>query len=43
MVWVPAGKYLQTKYDVNLAVFKAIKNNNITIPFPQRDVNIIKS
>jgi small conductance mechanosensitive channel len=41
--WVPTGKYFQTKYDVNLAVFKALKNNNITIPFPQHDVNIIKS
>jgi len=41
--WVPAGKYFQTKYDVNLAVFKALKNNNITIPFPQLEVNIIKS
>jgi small conductance mechanosensitive channel len=41
--WVPAGKYFQTKYDVNLAVFKALKDNSITIPFPQRDVNIIKS
>jgi small conductance mechanosensitive channel len=41
--WVPTGKYFQTKYDVNLAVFKALKKNNITIPFPQRDVNIVKS
>jgi len=41
--WVPTGKYFQTKYDVNLAVFKALKDNNITIPFPQRDVNIKKS
>jgi small conductance mechanosensitive channel len=41
--WVPTGKYFQTKYDVNLAVFKALKDNNITIPFPQRDVHMIKS
>ncbi len=41
--WVPTGKYFQTKYDVNLAVFKALKENKITIPFPQRDVNIVKS
>ena len=41
--WVPTGKYFQTKYAVNLAVFKAFKKANITIPFPQRDVNIIKS
>ena len=41
--WVPAGKYFQTKYDVNLAVFKALQKAKITIPFPQRDVNITKS
>jgi len=43
MVQAPTGKYFQTKYDVNLAIFKTLKNNNITIPFPQWDVNIIKS
>jgi len=41
--WVPAGKYFQTKYDVNLAVFKTLQKAKITIPFPQRDVNITKS
>jgi small conductance mechanosensitive channel len=41
--WVPSGKYFQTKYAVNLGVYKALKKANITIPFPQRDVNIIKS
>ncbi len=41
--WVPTGKYFQTKYDVNLAVFKALKDNKITIPFPQRDVHMISS
>ena len=41
--WVPTGKYFQTKYAVNLAVFKALKDAGITIPFPQREINIIKS
>jgi small conductance mechanosensitive channel len=41
--WVPSGKYFQTKYAVNLGVYKALKKSNITIPFPQRDVNIKKS
>jgi len=41
--WVPTGKYFQTKYAVNLAVFKAFKEADITIPFPQREVKIIKS
>lgn len=41
--WVPTGRYFQTKYAVNLAVFKALKDAGITIPFPQREINIIKS
>lgn len=28
--------------DVNLAIWDAFKENNITIPFPQRDVHLIK-
>ncbi|MHC4604892.1 MAG: mechanosensitive ion channel family protein [Planctomycetota bacterium] len=40
---VQTGKYFQTKYAINLAVFKALQKANITIPFPQREVNIIKS
>jgi small-conductance mechanosensitive channel len=31
------------KSDINLAIWKSFKENNITIPFPQRDVHIIKS
>jgi small conductance mechanosensitive channel len=41
--WVQTGSYFQTKYAVNLAVFKSLKDADITIPFPQLDVNIIKS
>jgi small conductance mechanosensitive channel len=41
--WVPTGKYFQSKFNVNLAVFNALKDNNITIPFPQRDVHMMKS
>lgn len=39
--WVPTAKYFQTSYAVNLAVFKALQDANITIPFPQRDVHIV--
>jgi len=30
------------KSDINLAIWKAFKENKVTIPFPQRDVHIIK-
>ena len=40
--WVPTKKYFQTLYRANLAVHKALKEAQITIPFPQRDVNLIK-
>ena len=41
--WVPTKKYFQTRYQGNLAVHKALQDARITIPFPQRDVNITKT
>ena len=41
--WVPTKKYFQTLYRGNLAVHKALKEAQITIPFPQRDVNLTRS
>ena len=41
--WVPTKKYFQTLYRGNLAVYKALQEAQITIPFPQRDVHISKS
>lgn len=38
--WVPTKQYFQTAYAVNLAVYRALKTANITIPFPQRDVHL---
>jgi small conductance mechanosensitive channel len=38
--WVPTKKYFQTLYLGNMAVHKALAEANITIPFPQRDVNL---
>ncbi|MDD5644624.1 MAG: mechanosensitive ion channel family protein [bacterium] len=40
--WVPTKKYFRTMHMTNLAVYKAIKGANITIPFPQRDVLLKK-
>lgn len=39
--WVPTVKYFQVSYEVNSAVYKALQEVGINIPFPQRDVHII--
>ena len=39
--WVPTETLFETKYEANLAVFKALSDNNIEIPFPQRHVHLI--
>lgn len=39
--WVPTAKYFQVSYKVNSAVYKALQEAGINIPFPQRDVHII--
>lgn len=42
-VWVPTQAYHRTRYQINMAVFQALKVAKITIPFPQRDVHLISS
>ncbi|MBI3319685.1 MAG: mechanosensitive ion channel family protein [Candidatus Omnitrophica bacterium] len=39
--WVPTQRYHQVLYAVNLAVWRALKANAITVPFPQREVRIV--
>lgn len=39
--WLPTVKYFDTLYRVNLAVFNALKDKDIEIPFPQREVRIL--
>ena len=38
--WVPTKLYFQTMYQANLAVYNALEQAGITIPFPQRDVHM---
>lgn len=38
--WVPTKKYYQTLYRGNMAVHKALHDAGITIPFPQREVQL---
>ncbi|MGJ8640324.1 MAG: mechanosensitive ion channel family protein [Opitutaceae bacterium] len=40
-VWVPTNAYHRTRYKINMAVFRALEDAKITIPFPQRDVHLI--
>lgn len=39
--WVPTERYYQTLFEVNQAVFEALKAAGITIPFPQREVRVV--
>lgn len=36
--WVPTEQYFEVQYQVNLAVFNSLKQAEIEIPFPQREV-----
>jgi small conductance mechanosensitive channel len=38
--WVPTKQYFQTLYQANLAVYNALEQAGITIPFPQRDIHM---
>jgi len=40
--WVKTDSFVSMTYSVNMDVYKALKANNITIPFPQREIKIIK-
>jgi small conductance mechanosensitive channel len=39
--WIPSRKYFSVLHKVNLAVYENLKQGNIDIPFPQRDVRIV--
>jgi len=39
--WVPTKSYYKTQYEVNLAIYHALHVNNISIPFPQREIRIL--
>lgn len=40
--WVSMDSYYESKYLVNQEVFKALKEAGVRIPFPRRDVHLIK-
>lgn len=39
--WVPTVKYYQALHAANLAVFKALAQAGIKIPFPQREIRVL--
>jgi len=41
--WVPTKMYFHLLYQVNLAIHKALTEAQISIPFPQRDIHIVKT
>ncbi len=42
-VWIPTERYYDLLYRVNLALFKALKEAGIEIPFPQREVRLLNT
>lgn len=38
--WVPTQNFFKIQYEVNLAVYQALNDAKITIPFPQREVHV---
>jgi small conductance mechanosensitive channel len=39
--WVPSGSFFEVQYAANRAVFKALGDAGLTIPFPQREVRVL--
>ncbi len=39
--WAPTLRYHELRYAVNLALFKALKNKGIEVPFPQREIRVL--
>lgn len=42
-VWCPQNVYWEVLFDVNKKIFDTFNQNGIVIPFPQRDVHLIKN
>ena len=40
--WAPTQKYYGLQYKVNLAIYKALQEAGVVIPYPQRDVRIVR-
>lgn len=41
-VWIPTDRYFELLHGLNLSIYRALQTNNINIPFPQREVTLLK-
>jgi small conductance mechanosensitive channel len=39
--WVPTSSFFKTQYGINFKVLEYLREENITIPFPQREIKIV--
>lgn len=39
--WVPTRNFFKTQFEVNMAIYKALKEAGITIPYPQREIRMV--
>lgn len=40
--WVPTGEYYHVVYRVNQAILQQFRDNSIAVPYPQREVRLLK-
>ena len=40
-VWAPTTRHFETRYALNQAIFSALQNAHVEIPFPQREVRML--
>ncbi|HZF71490.1 mechanosensitive ion channel family protein [Sulfuricurvum sp.] len=39
--WVPTRNFFKIQYETNMAIYKALREAKITIPYPQREVRMV--
>jgi small conductance mechanosensitive channel len=39
--WVPSNSFFKVQYEVNLSILNALKQANIEIPYPQREIHMV--
>ena len=40
--WIPTAKYFQLMTAVNLAIYKTLQQDGLTMPYPQMEVRMVK-
>ena len=41
-VWIPTDRYFELLHKLNLSIYRALQTHHISIPFPQREVTLLK-